>query len=162
GFVPDIFYDSQVYHLGAPRWYLFEGGIHYMPFIHTQFPFLRQMLNLFGLGLEGERLAKLLHGSSGVLIVATYFALARRYSPPRTGLIAGLAFFTMPMVNMNLWTAGIDVGLAAFALLAFLAWINGMMQPEQRRSWFILTGAFVGFCLASKYPSAMIAAAICI
>ena len=26
-FVPELFYDSMVYHLGVPNWYLLEGGI---------------------------------------------------------------------------------------------------------------------------------------
>ena len=151
-FVPEIFYDSMVYHLGVPNWYLHEGGIKYYPAIHAQFPFLRQMLNVWGLALGGERLAKLIHASSTPLMIATYLALARRYSYPKTTVIAALALFTMPMVNMNLWTAGIDVGMAAFALLAFLAWMNGLTDTALRTRWFVLAGIFGGFCFSSKYP----------
>jgi hypothetical protein len=161
-FVPEIFYDSMVYHLGVPKWFLFEGGIKYYPSIHAQFPFLRQMLNLLGLALQGERLAKLLHWGSAPLIVATYQALTNRYSASKAALIAAAAFFSMPMVDMNLWTAGVDVGLTSFALLTFFAWLNGLTDPPNRTRWFILAGIFGGFCFSSKYPGMLITAALCI
>lgn len=161
-FVPEVFYDAMVYHLGVPRWFLHEGGIGYYPAFHAQFPFLRQMLNLWGLALEGERLAKLLHVSSAPLLIATYAVLAQRYSYPRTALIAPLAFLSMPMVHMNLWTSGVDAGISSFALLAFLAWMNGLQEPALRARWFSLAGCFSGFCFASKYPGLLIIAGLCI
>ena len=161
-FTPEIFYDAMAYHLGVPRWYLFEGGIKYYPSVTAQFPFLRQMLNLLGLALEGERLAKLLHASSVPLLIAIYHALAGRFSFPKTALIASLAFLSMPMVNMNAWTTGIDVGLSSFALLCFLAWLNGLQDPEMRNRWFTLAGVFGGFCFASKYPGLLIIAGLCV
>lgn len=151
-FIPEIFYDAMVYHLGVPRYFLHEGGIRYYPSIHAQFPFLRQMLNVIALGLEDYRLAKLLHWSSAPLILATYYALAERYSRPHAVLIAGLALFSMPMVQLNLWTSGVDVGLTFYTLLAFLAWLNGLTEVENRKGWMLLSAVFGGFCFASKYP----------
>ena len=75
-FVPEVFYDALVYHLGVPRWYLLEGGIRYYPAYHAQFPLTRQMINLFGLALQGESLAKLLHFATSVQIHCTFLALA--------------------------------------------------------------------------------------
>jgi hypothetical protein len=150
-FVPEIFYDSLVYHLGVPRWWLLEGGVRYYPSTTAQLPFARQMLNLFGLALGGEPLAKLIHWSSAPLMVLTFAAMARRHSTPTAAWVASLGFFSMPMVNANLWTAGVDVGMSAFALLAALCFLNALTDPGYETGWSVLAGVFSGLVFASKY-----------
>ena len=55
---------------------------------------------------------------------------------------------------MNSWTAGIDIGMAAFALLSFLAWMNGLNDPALSHALRlkVLSAVFGGFCFSSKYP----------
>lgn len=156
-FVPEVFYDAMVYHLGVPRWFLLEGGIGYYPAFHAQFPFTRQMINVFGLALEGETLAKLLHFATGLQIQLTFLALADRWGRRRIGLLASLAFFTIPMVAMNLWTTGVDVAMAAVSLLAVGAWLSALTQPSAR-AWVVLTGVFLGLTVSTKYPGGVDAA----
>lgn len=156
-FVPEVFYDAMVYHLGVPRWFLLEGGIRYYPAFHAQFPFTRQMLNLLGLALEGDTLAKLLHFAAGLQILATFLALAERWGRRRIGLLASLAFFSIPMVAMNLWSTGVDVAMAAVSLLALAAWLRALDEPSAR-VWVVLTGVFLGLTVSTKYPGGVDAA----
>lgn len=156
-FIPEVFYDAMVYHLGIPRWFLLEGGIRYYPAFHAQFPFTRQMLNVMGLALEGEALAKLLHFFTGLQIQLTFLALADRWGRRRIGLLASLAFFTIPMVAMNLWTTGVDVAMAAVSLLALAAWLNALKDPLSR-AWVVLAGVFLGLTVSTKYPGGVDAA----
>ncbi len=156
-FIPEVFYDALVYHLGVPRWYLLEGGIRYYPAYHAQFPLTRQMINLFGLALQGETLAKLLHFATSVQIHCTFLALADRFGRRRAGLLASLAFFTVPMVAMNLWTTGVDVAMAAVSLLALAAGLISLTDAAGR-AWVVLTGVFLGLTVSTKYPGGIDAA----
>ncbi len=154
-FVPEIFYDSMVYHLGVPRFYLLEGGIRSMAYVHEKLPLVMQMQNVWGLALEGERLAKLFHWVGGFFLAISFLGMARRYGPSRGGLLAALAFFSMPMALMNLWTAGVDVRLSWVLLLSVYAWLNAMTDEEKAIPWLILGGIFGGVAAASKYTAAV-------
>lgn len=156
-FVPEVFYDAMVYHLGVPRWLLLEGGLRYYPAFHAQFPFARQMFNVLGLALEGDTLAKLLHFATGLQIQLTFLAFADRWGRRRIGLLASLAFFTIPMVAMNLWTTGVDVAMAAVSLLALGAWMRALAEPSAR-VWVVLAGVFLGLTVSTKYPGGVDAA----
>ncbi|TXH28918.1 MAG: hypothetical protein E6Q99_01720 [Elusimicrobia bacterium] len=156
-FVPEVFYDALVYHLGVPRWYLLEGGLRYYPAYHAQFPFTRQMINLFGLALQGDTLAKLLHFATSVQILGTFLAMAERFGRRRVGLLASLIFLSVPMVAMNLWTTGVDVALTAVSLLALGAGLISLTAPAPR-PWVVLSGLFLGLTVSTKYPGGVDAA----
>jgi hypothetical protein len=153
-FSPEIFYDAQVYHLGVPRWYLLEGGIRYYPAIHAQFPFLRQMLNLWGMALHGDSLAKLLHVASVGILWTTFHALARGRAENGTPTIATALFVAMPMVGLNLWSASVDAGMACFALLAVLGGVR--LWETGEKAWALLTGIFLGLVFSCKYTGGVV------
>lgn len=166
-FVPELFYDALVYHLGVPNLYLQEHGLVRIPGATSKFPLLWQTLYAFGLSLTDEMIPKLMHWSSGLLILLGCGSLAKRFALGQAGIFAGLVFLSVPMVQMNLWTAGIDVGSCLYAFLAVYALIVWIDQkkvlnrpPEETRSWIILTALMSGFCFGSKYQGGMIAAAL--
>lgn len=155
-FVPELFYDALVYHLGIPNLYLQEHGLVRIPGATSRFPLLWQTLYSFGLALFDEMIPKLLHWSSGVLIVLGCGTLARRFNLlPQVGLLSGLFFISVPMVQMNIWTSGIDVGsclFAFFSLYPICAWFSENEDSIGRgNGWIILSALMSGFAFGSKY-----------
>jgi 4-amino-4-deoxy-L-arabinose transferase-like glycosyltransferase len=143
-------YDSLVYHLAAPRQYLRAGRISELSYDHhTYFPFLMEMLYLFGLWLRGPVLAKLFHWLMLPISCAALIAMGRRHLSTRAGLLAAALFASLPVVQAEASTAYIDLGLTAFSLLAFLCFSNWLATRD--RWWLAWAGAFCGFCLGTKY-----------
>ncbi|MBI4370387.1 MAG: glycosyltransferase family 39 protein [Elusimicrobia bacterium] len=159
-FVPEIFYDSMVYHLGTPRWYLLEGGIKAHNVMHSKFPLLMQMLYVLGLGLSGEAAAKLFHWVTGVLLALLCVAWADEEGEVQAGWWGALVFLSMPMTQMNWWTAGVDVGTSLFSLAAFWSWAKSFQDTDHRQNWLVLTGLLGGAVFACKYTGGVIPAVI--
>ena len=157
--VPELFYDSLVYHLGVPNLYLQEHGIVHIPGVLSKVPMIWQTLYLFGLALQDEMIPKLIHWSNGVLILLALGTLAKRFQFPKAGLISGLIFISTPMVQMNLWTSGIDIGGALFALLAVYALCVRVEHDSKEHclGWVILSSIFAAFSFGSKYQGGITA-----
>ncbi len=166
--VPDLFYDAAVYHLGAPNLYLAEHGLARIGGVLSKVPMIWQILWMYGLALVDEIVPKLTHWSCGLLIVLGMRALAGRFNAPRAGMAGGLFFLSVPMVQMNLWTAGVDIGgcLVAFlALYAALAIADGDSSGASAESsaasafpagWVAMAAIFSAFAFGSKYQGGMI------
>ncbi|MEK7287475.1 MAG: hypothetical protein AAB091_02800, partial [Elusimicrobiota bacterium] len=159
-FVPEIFYDSHVYHLGVPRWYLLMGGIKEYPNLHANYPLTMSMLYLVGLALSGDTAAKLVHWSCGVLIMLGLIAWSNEERRPRAGPWAALIFLSMPMVMWNWWSTGTDVGVSLFALAGAWCWFRFIDSPEESadRSLLALAGIFGGLCFGSKLTAGLVMA----
>ncbi|MBI2070498.1 MAG: glycosyltransferase family 39 protein [Elusimicrobia bacterium] len=153
-FVPDIFYDSMVYHFGVPNMYLHDGGIKNYPHVLSKFPMFMQMIYLFGLALKGHAVAKLFHWFCAALIALAAFAWADEEGEPSAGAWAALGFLSMPMAMMNGWTGGVDVGLSLFALLSIWCWVRALSRPSKH--WLLAAGVLAGIVFAAKYTAAFV------
>ncbi len=159
-FFPEVFYDSLVYHLGAPSFFIQEGRITNVPFeVHSNLPSNMAMLYTFSLLLKDEILAKLIHFSFGLLTVLGIIAFCRRFFSVKIGIISAVIFYTVPMVAMNSWTAAVDVGLTFFeflALYALIVWINPQDEFTQKGTiapWLILSAILCGVAIGTKYTA---------
>lgn len=156
---PEIFFDSLVYHLGVPNYYLREGRVAAISSnICSGFPLLVQMLYTAGLIISDDILAKLLHFSIGLLLAGTMFSAVRRYVSATAGLLAVVIFFSMPMVVLNLATTGMDVASCWFTLLAAYALILFSAREERREPrifdrTLLLAGIFAGLACGTKYQA---------
>lgn len=155
---PEIFFDSLVYHLGVPAYYINEGRLLASPDnLHSASPLLLQMLYAAGLLLSGDTLAKLLHFATGFWLCATMFAMGRRYASVTAGLLACVIYAGMPMAGMNLGTTGVEVGsswftlLAAYALVLFSAREKG--EPRLFDRTLLLAGIMAGLASGTKYTA---------
>ncbi|HEY0074258.1 MAG TPA: phospholipid carrier-dependent glycosyltransferase, partial [Abditibacteriaceae bacterium] len=143
-------WDSLMYHLAAPAQYLRAGKIIQLPYDHhTYFPFTMEMLFLWGMAIKGPVLAKLFHWLMLPLCCGALIAIGKRHFSLRAGLFAAALFASIPLVQAEASTAYIDLGLAAFTLLAYLCFLNWKTTKEN--SWLLWCGAFCGFCLGTKY-----------
>lgn len=150
-FVPELFYDALVYHLGAPNFYLKEHGIVPLDLLPAKFPFTLQMINLLGLALKDEMVTKLNHFFMMVLLSGGMMALGLRLKKPLLGLVAALAFCSTPTVQLNVWTSGVDVGVSLFGFLAAVTFFVSLETPSVISPWFLLSSLFAGLAVASKY-----------
>lgn len=155
---PEIFFDSLVYHLGTPAFYINEGRVLASPDnLHSASPLLMQMLYAAALLLSDDTLAKLLHFTAGAGLCGTLFAMGRRYAGVTAGLAACVIFLGMPMTGLNLGTTGVEVGaawftlLSAYALFLFSAREGAEARPFDRT--LLLAGVLAGLAGGTKYTS---------
>ena len=158
-FAPEIFYDSLVYHLATPAFYVQEGRVAAEPFnLHSASPLLMQMLYAAALIFSDDTLAKLIHFATGFFLLGTLFAAGRRYASVTAGLLACVIFGSIPMAGMNLGVTGVEIGSAWFTALAMYALIlfsarESAEEPRVFDRTLLLAGIFAGLACGTKYPA---------
>ena len=155
-FVPEIFYDARVYHLGVPHFYLMEHKIKALPQLHASFPFTIQFVYLLGLALKNEMVTKLTHFYFLCLTLTGMIALGLRTKRPLWGLIAAVLFAAIPTVQLNVWASAVDVGTSLFGFLAFYCYWIAKDQDKKNQIWIIFSGLFAGLAFGSKYSAGMV------
>ena len=153
-------WDALSYHLAAPKTYLREGRIFYIPYDHhSNFPFLVQMLYTAMLGLGSDVGAKLIHWLCGVLCVAAVYAFASRHYAPegrakRVGLLAALIAASQPILLWEATIAYVDLATALYTWLSLYALFNAAqaVKAENGQSvrWMVLSAVLMGFALGTK------------
>lgn len=172
-------FDSLSYHLAAPKMFIQEHRINYIPFMHhSNFPFTIEMLYTLGLILwepmsAGQ--AKLFHwmyfmGCVGVaaLVAADLGNECQRVIeqrrvrlplplfPRRAAAVAGAAAVcATPVVVAQSYTANVDVALAFYVLLSLHALLRWQQTGERNR--LLLLGVCVGLAMGVKYSGVLIA-----
>ena len=140
---PEIFYDSLVYHLAVPNFYVIKHGFADMPYnLYSNLFLLHGMLYSAGLVLTDEMLAKLINYAAGVLSVAAVLGLGRRYFTFRTGLLAALIFYTVTHTLLAAWSSGTESLLTLFSLCALAAALRH--EPGEKK--FLFLSAFLAGC----------------
>ncbi len=107
---------------------------------------------LLGSGVLGVKIvALLLHSLTGLLI----FSLGRRLYSERVGLLAALAFLTVPIMGvMSVYTTT-DAPLHFFWALTLRLFVEA--RDSNRLHWWLLTGVAAGLGLLSKYTMGLLA-----
>lgn len=157
-FVPELFYDALVYHLGLPHLYNIEGRILDTPNVYfSRSPMLIHMLYTFALGVDGDSLAKLVNLLFLAAGVMSAFVLCDKLGWPKAAPWAALAYLAIPIVNMNVWTTAVDAamgGVFAMAAYSLLRW----RESEKKIFWAVMTGLLSGAVFGIKYPGTMVVA----
>lgn len=146
---PPIRYDELTYHLSGSQFYVEQGGI--IPFPEGgNNPWLHYAEMLYSLGIELGGLAtpRLFHLTMTLLSVLFVYLLGNRLFNRRTGIIAGLLFFSIPLVAYEGATGYIDLFVTAFTT-AFGFCLLGYSSDLSGR-WLILAGFFGGIGLGIK------------
>ncbi len=151
-FVPELFYDSLVYHLGLPQMYVNEGRLIDTPNVYfSRFPMFMHMLYVLAVGLDGSAMAKLFNTTVVFTGMGTLLALARRLEWARAGAWACLFILAMPVFQLNAWTTSVDVALGTYASLGFLAYMIWKKSISAPRRWFVVFSLCVAFVFGIKY-----------
>jgi 4-amino-4-deoxy-L-arabinose transferase-like glycosyltransferase len=160
---PELFYDSLVYHLAIPQYYILHHKIINMPQVFfSHFPVNMSMLYVWGLLLSGDILAKLLHFFMGVFSIVCIYIFSKKYFNSATGIMAAAIFYTMPMVAMCSWSTGTELALTFYQLLGFWAIYNYFYAENRSIKWLALSGVFSGMACAIKYTGVFSLVAIII
>ena len=143
---PDLFSDALVYHMAGPQQWLLHHRLIAIPkVLHSQFPQGMEMLYAAGLALADERLGHLINWLMGLATAAGVAAFCRRRFPdsPAAGPLAAVLWYGAPLVSLNTWLTGVEIGLAAYAWFALWAALEG---------WPATAGLLAGFAMGCKYP----------
>lgn len=164
---PPVQSDALRYHMAAPQEWLKAGRITYLPCnAFSNFPFLVEMLFLFGMGLAGDLLGQAMHflylplnaGAAALLTREILRQIPSRDTPSDTTktrlplppeFLAAFLFSTLPIATPLAAWAFIDHAVAfhTFGMIYFLLrWI----RLRQTREW-ALAAAMGGMLCASKY-----------
>jgi hypothetical protein len=157
-------WDSLAYHLAAPKIYLAEGTIRFLPYdSHTNFPFTLEMLYTVGLAFGGAPGAKLFHWAAGWLTALGIAAFCRRLFPhgssgptmPVWGPpLAAALFLGIPQVQWQATTAYIDLGTTLYQFLALVAFVYAVSGRETRSlGWLVVSGLMSGWAMGTKYTA---------
>jgi len=135
---PPVGGDQTKYQLAYPRLYALAGGLVPTPWsFWGQMQFLPNFVFALGFALRGDVLARLLNGAMGVGAALALATLAGRRLAPRSGVVAGALFFTLPITWSLMTRAGADLAVVLYAGLAtaaFLAWVEEGRGGDLRRA----------------------------
>ena len=152
--LPPIGWDALVYHLPGPRLYLEAHRLVAAPEnFYLNWPAQVEMLFTWGLLLKGDTLAKLFHWTFWPLTTALLYALTRRSVGTRAGWWAVALWASIPFASELAGTAYVDLGLTAFVLAGFYAFLR--WTESQSKGWLALSALFTGLGLATKYMAAV-------
>jgi len=155
--VPELFYDAQVYHLGVPNFYLLEHRLAPIDVMPAKFPFAIQMIYVLGLALKNEIVTKQTHFIFLLLLTASLLTAGRRLGSRAIGIAAAVLFVTIPTMQINVWSSGVDAGVSLFGFLAFAAFFRSLRDDGGLDGrWLALSGLFAGFCVGSKYTGVFV------
>ncbi|MEE9612032.1 MAG: hypothetical protein V3W19_12305, partial [Desulfatiglandales bacterium] len=155
--VPEIFYDSLVYHLALPQLYQIEGRLVSTPTIlYSGIPQLMEMLYTWALFMDDGILAKLIHWSTGIGFAVGLLGLSLRCRKPLMGWLVCIILFSTPLVGINQWKTGVDVGSTYMVLLSIYAlalYLHEGKGALASRSLLILSAVNAGLAMGIKYTN---------
>lgn len=157
--LPTTDFDVKEYHLQGPKEWYQQGRISFLPHnVYTSFPFLTEMLSLWGMVLRGDWFRGALIGQVVLMAFAPLTALAiyaivRRVSSTAGWLAAGV-FLTIPWIYRISIIAYAEGGLTFYVSATYLAWFclqRDLTAGLMGRS-ALLCGLLAGSAIACKYP----------
>ncbi len=156
-FVPELFYDALVYHLGLPQMFVNEGRIVNLTNMYpSRAPMLVHMLYVMGVGLDGSTFAKLINQSFFIAGLAGITELCRVFGWRRFAPWACLFVASIPVVQLNIWSTAIDASIGSFLVMTVYCLWKWSESESDKVAWACLVGLFAGACFAIKYPGVVV------
>ncbi len=159
--------DGLSYHLSASVRFLEAGRFYYLPTLtYTNWPQGVESLFALLLAAHPEAPVGLVQFLFGLILCGSAWLLARRLYG---GLAAGATLALLPLYTElfdQMSQAHVDVGLAAFAMLAVLAMIRSRTEsteagsPAQQDHWLSLSALFAGLAACAKLTGVMVILAL--
>ncbi len=159
--VPPHQYDSLVYHLELPAYYLRHGGLTAQPpVLFGHFPQNGEMLFMFALMLGSDLLAQMFSWLATALSLWWMFEMGKREMPINAALLACVlaASHTAVMLLSSItYVETLAMLWVTASVLCFCRWreIEG-----SRDGWLLLSALFAGLGVGTKYYVGICPAAI--
>jgi 4-amino-4-deoxy-L-arabinose transferase-like glycosyltransferase len=155
---PPIGWDTLVYHLTGPRYFVERGQIvHPLDLPYLGFPQLAEMQFTLGLLLVSERVAPLFHFGYGLLALTITASLTKRFFGKKAAWLAIALLASVPTLFSLMKRAYVDATLLFYtttALYAFLRWHEQQAKTNAKtRRWLVVIGILCGFCGWVKYTA---------
>lgn len=164
--VPEVFYDSLVYHTADPFNWIKAHKVHHLPYnFFSNFPFTFEMLFGAGMMLGGDAPARLAHTGISLAAAGLVGTTAAWLGGHRAaGWVATAAFMTIPLITGSAWMTGIDAGLVGFEVAAVAGVIRWWTSVKPGRTTLAtqphalwLAAVFAGLGMGAKYTLGMTA-----
>ena len=159
--VPEVFYDSLVYHIADPFNWAKVHKVTALPYnFFSNFPFSFEMLFAVGVLWGADAVARLLHAAISLLAAGLLGMMAAWLggSAPLAGWTAAAIYLTTPLIANSAWMTGIDAGLVLYeaaAVFGFVLWWEGRKASPCRFTgephWLVVAAAFGGLGMGAKY-----------
>ncbi len=152
-FSPEIFYDSLVYHIAKPNFWLNSHTI--VPekgkVIHNFYTGNSSIIYAIGLSFLDETVCKSIHFLFYLATGLTIFLMGKKFFNPKTGIVSTLLFFTIPYSGILSYRSAPEMMLAFFETMAIFAILYWMQQEQQNKQWFIISAISCGVGIGTKY-----------
>ncbi len=156
GALPEIFYDSQVYHLAVPETWLHQHALVDLPHrLFATFPYGGELCLWGGYLLGGSEAAKTLGVLAWIGAALVAGGWADELAGPTTGFFAAALVLTCPIYALTAWTTQVEGPLVLFSILA-LHVLDRAAERQRKRDW-ALAGLFLGQAVAVKYNAVFLA-----
>lgn len=160
-FVPPHSYDALVYHLALPAEYLRAGKITAVNhLVYTHFPQNAEMLFGLGLALGSETVAHLMSWLATVLSVWWVFEMGKREVPLNAALLAAALVASHTAVMLLSSIAYVETLTMLWITSAVLCLLRWLELGDEERGWLLLSGAFAGLGVGTKYFAGITPAAV--
>jgi hypothetical protein len=147
--VPPHAADTLKYHLAAPKRFIADHQITFIPIMFFNFPQGGGMLYALGMLLFKDTVGLLLNAFMGILGAVALYAFCQKHLDERIGLTASAIFFSLPPISLYPLSGTPDLGLILYTLLAFFTLFEWIENSDNK--FLILSGVFCGFALSWKY-----------
>ena len=148
---PPTFYDSMMYHLAVPNYYILHGGI--VPWdnnFNASLPLNGEMIFLFSLLSGTVFTPKLLSLFYGIIIIILLTQWYRESFGGRKYFLPGLLFLTIPQISFLMSSSKTDI----IGILFMLMGIRSFFYFREKRmsgNFLVLSGVFWGLAIGTKY-----------
>jgi hypothetical protein len=154
GLAPETFYDSMVYHLAVPRYWLFHHGLADFPEnFFSNYPYGAELYFLNGLVFQGTEAAKMLHVACFGACALLAGGWARETAGEKAGRLTLGLVLTFPLIAVNTWTSQVEGFLALATALFTYALVHLLRWEQKKEVWALATGLFGGLALSVKYTA---------
>lgn len=148
---PPTFYDSMLYHLAIPSYYVQHGAI--VPWVenfNSNLPLNGEMLFTFSLLGGTVHIAKWISFLSGLLLISLLFSWYRQGKLGKYPLVPVLIFYTIPQFGFLTVSAKTDV-LGMLFMLAGCRLYFYFKEQSGQKSLLWLSGICWGLAIGTKY-----------
>ena len=146
-------WDSLVYHLVLPKFYLTTGGFSHMPGnIYEGFPQNQKMIYTLIMAVSGAISAKLFSFCCALLVLRTLFLMGKEFF--HSTWAAHWAVFFFAVCGTFFFKAQSSyVGLALCFFILLMLYAAFRFRESQNISWLFISGILAGGAVSIKYTA---------
>lgn len=150
--MPEFEYDGIMVHLYTAKTIALNRSVTAIPDVpQSFFPKTTTLLFTLGLLLHGQVLVKLINLTLGLLVLASSYSFARRFSGSGGAWFCPVILIATPIVLWEMHTAHIDLGFMLFAGLAAFSTVAWLDNSES--GWWRAAIMFTAISLGTRYQA---------